>query len=81
MVATKKAKAKGGSYSARELLARNLVELRAERGWSQDELAAEADVHRTYVAAAERQRRNMAIDGIERLARALQVPMARLFQD
>ena len=69
------------TVSARELLARNLVELRAERGWSQDELALQAHVHRTYVVHVEKLRRNAAIDGIERLATALEVPVARLFQE
>ena len=67
--------------SARALLARNLVSLRAERGWSQDELSLRAGFHRTYVAQVEKQRRNAAMDGIERLAKALGVPYARLFKE
>ncbi|MGJ7511439.1 helix-turn-helix domain-containing protein [Variovorax sp. GT1P44] len=66
--------------SARELLALNLIELRRIREWSQDGLALEAGLHRTFVAHVERQARNISIDNIEKLARALNVPVARLLQ-
>ena len=63
---------------ARELLAMNLVRLRREKGWSQEDLALEAGLHRTFVAHVERQVRNISIDNIERLANALQVSIHRL---
>ncbi|TYC53795.1 XRE family transcriptional regulator [Zoogloea oleivorans] len=59
--------------TARELLAMNIVRLRREKGWSQEDLALEAGLHRTFVAHVERQARNISIDNIERLANALQV--------
>ena len=58
---------------ARELLAMNIVRLRKERGWSQEDLALESGLHRTFVAHVERQVRNISIDNIERLANALQI--------
>lgn len=58
---------------AREVLAVNLVALRRDRGWSQEELAFEAGLHRTFVAHVERQVRNIALDNIEKLALALGV--------
>jgi len=64
--------------TARELLAMNLVRLRREKGWSQEDLALEAGLHRTFVAHVERQVRNISIDNIERLANALQVSVHRL---
>ncbi|MGL4233395.1 MAG: helix-turn-helix domain-containing protein [Casimicrobium sp.] len=60
--------------SARAVLAVNLIKLRNERGWSQEELAFECGLHRTFVAHVERQKRNISIDNIERLAKALSVP-------
>lgn len=66
--------------AARVLLARNLRALRAEREWSQEELAFEAGLHRTFVAHVEREARNISLDNIEKLARALKVPLARLFE-
>lgn len=67
-----------GIPTARELLAMNLVRLRREKGWSQEDLALEAGLHRTFVAHVERQVRNISIDNIERLANALQVSIHRL---
>lgn len=64
--------------SARELLAVNLVQMRRQRGWSQDDLAAEAGLHRTFVAHVERQSRNISLDNLEKLADALGVRTHRL---
>jgi len=55
----------------RAVLAANLVRLRRERRWSQEELAFEAGLHRTFVGHVERQVRNISLDNIERLASAL----------
>jgi transcriptional regulator with XRE-family HTH domain len=55
------------------VLAENLVFFRGKRGLSQEALAHEAGLHRTFVAHVERQVRNIAIDNIERLAIALNV--------
>lgn len=61
--------------SAREVLASNLVRLRTEKGWSQEALAFECGLHRTFVAHVERRARNISLDNIERLAVALEVPV------
>lgn len=59
--------------TARELLANNLRRLRAERGMTQEDLAFEANLHRTFVAHVERGVRNISIDNIEKLASALKI--------
>lgn len=59
--------------SARAFLAENLRRLRKERHWSQEELAFEAELHRTFVAHVERQVRNISLDNLEKLARAFGV--------
>lgn len=64
---------------ARELLATNIIRLRHERGWSQEALAFEAGLHRTFIAHTERLVRNISVDNIERIARALEVPIYTLF--
>lgn len=64
----------------RELLALNLIRLRAKKGWSQEALALEAGVHRTFVAHVERQARNLSLDSLHKLAVALQVPIAELLK-
>ena len=44
---------------------------REARGWSQEDLAAEAGMDRTYVGGIERGERNLALLNINRLALAL----------
>ena len=64
---------------ARSLLALNMKRLRHERGWSQDALALEAGLDRTFIAHVERLRRDISLDNIERIALALDVPIQALF--
>ncbi len=52
---------------------------RKERGLSQESLANRASLHRTYVCDVERGARNVSLDCIQRLADALQIPIAQLF--
>lgn len=62
----------------RQALARNLRDLRGERGLSQEELADLAGLHRTFVGAVERCERNISVDNIGKLADALGVPASVL---
>ncbi len=64
--------------SARRILAANMRSMRYSKGWSQEDLAAEAGLHRTYVGAVERQERNVSIDNIERIAFALDTTISDL---
>ena len=52
--------------------------LRGEAGLSQDELAHRAGLHRTYVSGVERGVRNPTITVLEKLAKALGVPLSTL---
>ena len=63
---------------ARDLLAVNMVKLRQERGWSQEDLAFEAELHRTFIAHVERQVRNISLDNIEKIADAFGITVAEL---
>ena len=49
-------------------------------GISQGELAERSGLHRTYVSDLERGARNPSIESIEKLARALGVSVAKLFE-
>ena len=62
----------------RRIVADNVRRLRQGRAMSQEGLAAEAGLHRTYVGAIERAERNLSLDNIERLADALKVAPAAL---
>jgi transcriptional regulator with XRE-family HTH domain len=68
------------SGSARQRIARTLRALRAARGLSQEDLADLAALHRTYVGSVERAERNVSIDNVERLAKALQVDVVDLLR-
>ncbi len=65
-------------YPARRLLARRLRELRFKKGWSQETLAAQAGLHRTYISGIERAERNIGLDNVERLADAFQMTVGEL---
>jgi len=47
--------------------------LRLEKGWTQEELARRADLHRTYIGSIERYERNVSLLNVERIAKALSV--------
>lgn len=54
-------------------------ELRAERGWSQAELAEAAGTSEEWVRRIERGARSPSFDTVEAISSALGVPPARLF--
>jgi transcriptional regulator with XRE-family HTH domain len=62
----------------RQRLGRNIRRLRMARGWSQEEFADRAGIHRTYVSDIERGRRNPTVTVVERLAEPLDLSPGRL---
>jgi transcriptional regulator with XRE-family HTH domain len=52
-------------------LGENLRKAREKRGWSQEELAFEAGVHRTYVGGVERAEYNVTVLTLLRFTKAL----------
>ena len=55
--------------------------LRDNRGFSQEELAERAGLHRNYVGGVERGERNVAFENIVKFAKALSIPTRDLFTD
>lgn len=53
--------------------------LRLEQGYSQEELGAKAKLHRTYIGMIERGEKNITLENIEKIAKALSVPLVELF--
>jgi CheY-like chemotaxis protein len=54
---------------------------RQQHGISQEELAERADLHRTYISDVERGARNLSLESISKLARALDVSISALFPE
>ncbi|MDR3575394.1 MAG: helix-turn-helix transcriptional regulator [Anaerolineaceae bacterium] len=66
------------SADPKELFGRRLTRLRKERGWSQEHLALESGLARSYLGGVERGQRNIALLNICRLADTLGVPLPHL---
>ena len=64
----------------RRRLGSNLKRLRLEKGWSQEEFAGRAGIHRTYVSDIERAARNPTITIVEKLAKPLKVSASTLIE-
>lgn len=62
----------------RAVLAYNMRLFRVNKGWSQEELARQCGLDRTYVSAIERKRWNIALSNIEKMAQALGIPAYQL---
>lgn len=62
----------------RARLTRNMQALRRSKGWSQEELADRAGLHRTYISGVERGVRNPTLTVLDRIATALGVGIGDL---
>lgn len=61
------------------IFASNVKRYRQSRNLSQEKLAELSGLHRTYISALERERRNISIDNIQKIAEALNVDTYLLF--
>ncbi len=64
---------------ARALFGRRVRDLRKARGYSQESFAVESGLDRSYYGGVERGERNVSLDNIAAIARALDVPISDLF--
>ncbi len=55
------------------LFGRRLAMLRKDKGWSQEQLALQSGLARSYLGGVERGQRNIALENIVRLARTLEL--------
>jgi transcriptional regulator with XRE-family HTH domain len=63
-----------------DIFAANLKRIRLQRGLSQERLAHAADLNMTHVAKIERSEREPGVRTVAKLAKALEVPAAELFE-
>lgn len=59
----------------------NVRKFRKASGLSQEALAFECGLHRTYISGVERGVRNPTVVVLERIATALEVPSSRLLEE
>jgi transcriptional regulator with XRE-family HTH domain len=62
----------------RAVLAENIRAFRKQHGYSQEQLADLCGLHRTYVGSVERLQRNVTLNTLEVLARALRISVPTL---
>lgn len=51
---------------------------REKKGWSQEQLAFEADLHRAYIGQIERGEKNIGLVNLEKIAKALNIEVSKL---
>lgn len=64
---------------ALKVFATNLKRYRKQRGLSQEAFSEKVGLHRTYISAIEREKRNISIDNIQKIADALEIDTYKLF--
>ena len=64
----------------RQLFGKRLRTIRKSMGWSQERLALESGLDRTYVGSIERGNRNISLLNICKLARALNIVPSELIK-
>jgi len=60
---------------------KNVRQIRKQKGFSQEELAFRANLHRTYIGMIERAEKNITLINIEKIANALEVNIKELFDE
>lgn len=65
----------------RQRVGRNLKKYRKDAGFSQEGLALECGLHRTYVSGVERGIRNPTVAVLEQIAKPLGIPTWRLLEE
>ncbi len=65
----------------RRRLGLNLKKLREDQGFSQESFADHCGLHRTYISGIERGVRNPTVLILDRIAKALKVPVGQLVDE
>ena len=62
-------------------LGQRIRELRAKRGYSQEEFADRCGVHRTFMGTIERGESNLSFQNLVKVARGLEITLSQLLSD
>lgn len=58
----------------------NIRKYRRKKAWSQEQLALEANLHRAYIGQIERGEKNVGLQNLEKIAKALGVKLENLLK-
>ena len=73
--------AKDMSTQIKVLVANRIREIRVKRGFSQESLALEAGLDRTYINSVENGRRNISIQSLAKITNALETSFKEFFSN
>lgn len=62
------------------VVGKNIKKHRQKRGWSQEELSFNSDLHRTYISSLERGQRNPTVTVLNKIANALEIKASILLE-
>ena len=71
----------GMSLTDKQRFGRRVRQLRLAKGWTQEKLAEHTGLHPTYIGGVERGERNLGLDNLLKIARALGEHPAALLSD
>jgi transcriptional regulator with XRE-family HTH domain len=55
--------------------------LRKKKGWSQEKLALEANLHRAYIGQIERAEKNIGLKNLEKIAKTLSIKLKDIISE
>jgi transcriptional regulator with XRE-family HTH domain len=61
-------------------LGKKVADLRRKKGFSQEDFAHECQFHRSYMGAVERGEKNITIQMLVRITKALKISLSELFR-
>ena len=60
---------------------KKISEIRKEKGFSQEKLALEANIDRTYISDIEKGNRNISLEILDKLSKTLNIHISQIFKD
>lgn len=64
-----------------EFFGKKISEIRKEKGFSQEKLALEANIDRTYISDIEKGNRNISLEILDKLSKTLNIHISQIFKD